>query len=49
MTTLHFTSIYLSYLYIYPPDWQESDEGTNTLSKQLPGPAFGDPKFFLSA
>ena len=27
---------YLFYLYIYPPDWQESDRGANTNGKQLP-------------
>ena len=28
--------IYLFYLYIYPPDLQESDGGANTSGRQLP-------------
>ena len=37
------------YLYIYPPDSQESDGGTNTMGKQLPRPASGNAKILLSA
>ena len=32
----------LFYLYIYPPDSQESDRGANTWGRQLPRPASGD-------
>ena len=36
---------FLFYLYIYPPDSQESDGGANT----LPRPASGDTKILLYA
>ena len=39
----------LFYLYIYPPDSQESDRGANTYGRQLPRPASGDTKILLSA
>ena len=39
---------YLVYIYIYPPDSQESDGGAYTYGKQLPRPAFGDAKILLS-
>ena len=45
--------IYLFYLYIYPSDSQESDEGAITYGKQLPRPASEMPnivvhlKFFI--
>ena len=41
---MSFSFIYSFYLYVYPPDSQESDGGANTLGKQLPQPAFGDAK-----
>ena len=37
------------YLYIYPPDSQESDGGAIHRGKQLPRPASGDAKILLSA
>ena len=40
---------YLFYLYIYLPDLQESDGGTNTYGRQLPPPTSGDTKILLSA
>ena len=41
---------YLSfYLYIYPPESQESDGSTNRQGKQLPRPASGDAKTLLFA
>ena len=40
---------YLFYLYIYPPDLQESNGGANTLGRQLPQPASGDAKILLFA
>ena len=45
---LKFENLFLYYLYIYPPDLQESDGGANILSKQLPQPASGDAKILLS-
>ena len=37
------------YLYIYPPDSQESDGGACLQWLQLPRPASGDAKILLSA
>ena len=44
-----FILFYLFYLYIYPPEWQESSGGANTKGRQLPQPASGDTKILLSA
>ena len=46
---LNFVYLFLFYLYIYPPDLQESDGGVNTEGKQLPQPALGDAKILPSA
>ena len=40
--------LFLFYLYIYPPDSQESDGGANTFGRQLPRPASGNAKILLS-
>ena len=37
------------YLYIYPPDLQESNGGANTQNRQLPRPASEDVKILLFA
>ena len=41
--------IFYFYLYIYPPDSQESDGGAIHRVSNLPRPASGDAKILLSA
>ena len=45
--TFIYLFIYFIYLYIYPPDTQESDRGPDTYEKQLPRPASRDAKILL--
>ena len=43
-----YSEYYLFYLYIYPPDLQKSNGGTNRYGRQLPRSASGDAKILLS-